>query len=161
MSSTLTNKPMGRPSDYTDEMADAICERICDGESLRSIGRDESMPHISTILRMIDRHVHFREQYTRAMAVRAETMAEEILEIADNGTNDTYQDGEGNTRTDYDVIARSRLRVDSRKWLASKLLAKKYGDKVTQEINHSGSISSLSDEELTKRIADLQAKVGQ
>jgi hypothetical protein len=127
----------GRHSTYTDEMADAICERLCDGESLRSICRDETMPHIATILRMIDRHEHFREQYTRALAVRAETMAEEILEIADNGTNDTYEDGDGNKRTDHDVIARSRLRVDSRKWLASKLLPKKYGDKITQE--HTGA----------------------
>lgn len=160
MARTLT-KPTGRPSVYTDELADAICERLCDGESLRSICRDEEMPHIATILRMIDRHDHFREQYTRAMAVRAETMAEEILDIADNGTNDTYTDEEGNEKTNHDVIARSRLRVDSRKWLASKLLPKKYGEKVTQDVNHSGSIGSVSDEELTKRIADLQAKLGQ
>jgi hypothetical protein len=152
---------MGRPSSYTDEMADAICERLCDGESLRSICRDEAMPSISMVLRYVDRHEHFRDQYARALVVRAETMGEEILEIADNGTNDTYEDGDGNKRTDYDVIARSRLRVDSRKWLASKLYPKKYGDKVTQDVNHSGTINSISDEELTKRIADLQAKLGQ
>lgn len=158
MARTLT-KPTGRPSDYTDEMADAICERLCEGESLRSICRDEEMPSMSMVLRYVDRHSHFRDQYTRAMAVRAEKMAEEILDIADNGANDTYLDDDGNKRTDHDVIARSRLRVDSRKWLASKLLPKKYGEKVTQDVNHSGSIGSVSDEELTKRIADLQAKL--
>lgn len=57
-------------------------------------------------------------------------MAEEILEIADNGENDTYIDEHGNKRTDHDVVARSRLRVDARKWLASKMAPKRYGDKV-------------------------------
>lgn len=56
-------------------------------------------------------------------------MAEEILQIADDGRNDTYEDADGHERTDSDVIQRSRLRVDTRKWLMSKLAPKKYGDK--------------------------------
>ena len=57
-------------------------------------------------------------------------MADQILEIADDGTNDTYTDSEGNELTNYDVIARSKIRIDARKWLASKLLPKKFGDKI-------------------------------
>jgi hypothetical protein len=62
-------------------------------------------------------------------------MAEEILEIADDGTNDTYKDDNGNERTDQEVIGRSRLRVDARKWLLAKMLPKKYGDKIQQEVS--------------------------
>jgi len=53
-----------------------------------------------------------------------------LLEVADDGRNDTYTDEDGNIRTDHDVIARSRLRVDTRKWLLSKALPKIYGDKI-------------------------------
>lgn len=62
-------------------------------------------------------------------------MAEDTVNIADDGRSDTYIDADGVKRTDQDVIARSRLRVDARKWYASKLAPKKYGDKITQEIS--------------------------
>ena len=76
------------------------------------------------------------EQYTRAMEARAEGMADEMLDIADFGVNDTYEK-DGIELTNHDVIARSRLRVDTRRWLLGKLAPKKYGDKVTQE--HTGA----------------------
>lgn len=72
----------------------------------------------------------FRDQYARAREAQADAMADEILQIADDGQNDTYVDEEGRPRTDTDVIARSRLRVDARRWLASKLKPKVYGDKI-------------------------------
>lgn len=88
------------------------------------------MPAKSTVFKWLAGNKGFADQYARAREVQAETMAEDILSIADDGSNDTYKDDEGHPRTDQDVIARSRLRVDARKWLASKLLPKKYGDKV-------------------------------
>lgn len=63
-------------------------------------------------------------------------MFEDMLEIADDGTRDTYVDAEGNERTDQDVIARSRLRVDTRKWMLARMAPKKYGERITQE--HTG-----------------------
>lgn len=86
-------------------------------------------------MRWLEAHEDFREKYARARADQADFLAEEILQIADDGLNDTYTDEEGNVRTNQDVIARSRLRVDSRKWYASKLLPKKYGDRVQQEVS--------------------------
>jgi len=88
------------------------------------------MPSQSTVFKWLSLHKEFAEQYVRAREVQADHMAEEILEIADDGRNDTYVDDEGNKKTDHDVIARSRLRVDARKWLASKMAPKKYGEKV-------------------------------
>lgn len=125
--------PGGRPSDYTAVIADEICTRLANGESLRAIcnsERDDFMPAMGTVFRWLADPVNasFREQYAMAREVQAETMADEIVSIAD---------GSGMALDERVALAtRDRLRVDSRKWVASKLLPKKYGDKVTQE--HTG-----------------------
>jgi hypothetical protein len=126
--------PAGRPSDYSDETATEICGRLSEGSSLRSICADEGMPSKSTVMRWLAAHAEFRDQYARAREAQADYWAEEIIEISDDGANDTYKDGEGNERTNQDVIARSRLRVDTRKWLMARMAPKKYGDKITQEL---------------------------
>lgn len=125
---------MARPSSFTQETADLICDRLAQGESLRMVCADEGMPNRSTVLRWLEDFEAFRGQYARAREAQADHMADEILSIADDGLNDTYRDDDGNVRTDTDVIARSKLRVDARKWLAAKMAPKKYGEKVTQEV---------------------------
>lgn len=135
---TAPLKPPGRPSIYTPELATAICTHIAEGKSLRIIGGMDGMPHQATIMAWLDgSRPEFSEQYARAREAQADKLAEEALQIADDGRSDTYLDAEGNERTDNEVIQRSRLRVDTRKWLASKMAPKKYGDKVTQE--HTGA----------------------
>nr|WP_246307956.1 hypothetical protein [Chitinibacter bivalviorum] len=89
---------------------------------------------MATVLRWLDRHEEFRGKYARAREIQADTLADEIISISDDGLNDTYVDDKGNQRTDYDVVARSKLRVDARKWYASKLAPKKYGDKIEQKL---------------------------
>lgn len=79
------------------------------------------------------------EQYARAKEAQIEALADEMLEIADNPTGDVYADDEGGMRLAPDVVQRSRLRVDTRKWLLSKLAPKKYGDKV--DIEHTGAVA--------------------
>lgn len=126
---------MARPSDYTDEIAADICARIASGEPLTRICRDEAMPNAVTVYRWIAANEAFRNMYARAREDQADTLADEIIAIADDGENDTYIDAKtGFECTNYDVIARSKLRVDARKWVAAKLKPKKYGDKVQQEI---------------------------
>lgn len=128
----------GRPSDFTPEIAAEVCERIAVGRSIRSIVTDDDMPAERTIYQWLQAHEEFAQQYARARAAQADVMAEEILDIADNGTNDyvtrTNGSGEEFEAVDYDHIARSKLRVDARKWLMSKMAPKKYGDKITQEV---------------------------
>lgn len=104
------------------------------GESLREICRSEDMPGKSTVMRWLAEHQEFRDQYAGAREAQADYYAEEIIEISDDGKNDTYIDDNGNTRTDQEVIGRSRLRVDTRKWLMARMAPKKYGDKITQEV---------------------------
>ena len=105
----------GRPSIYTPEVASEICERMAAGESLRSICRSEDMPKESTVrLWALDNREGFYPQYARAMETRMEGLADEILEIADDKSGDP---------------ARDRLRLDSRKWLMSKVAPKRWGDR--------------------------------
>ena len=125
---------MARPSDYTPETAAAICARIADGQSLREIGSVEGMPAKRTILAWLDRHVEFQHQYARAREAQADHFGEEILEIADDGTNDWMKRQHGDDDPvevpNHEHISRSKLRVDARKWLMSKMAPKKYGDKL-------------------------------
>lgn len=116
------------------------------------------MPVISTVFLWLSKDTAFSEQYARAREAQAEALLEDILEIADDGTNDTYLDENGNPRTDHDVVARSRLRVDTRKWAMSKLKPRRYGEKI--DINHSGSIETMTEEQVDARLAELLGKAG-
>ncbi len=129
-------KPVGRPSDYSQELADLICEALAEGHSLRSICQADNMPNKGTVFRWLATNQAFQDQYARSREAQADCLFDDILAIADDGRNDTYTDDDGNTRTDFDVIARSKLRVDARKWMAGKLRPKVYGDKV--DVNHGG-----------------------
>ncbi len=122
--------PPGRPTDYSDAVADLICERLSGGESLRSICRDPEMPGMTTVFRWLSKHKQFRNQYTLAREFWAEATFEETIEIADDGRNDTYTDDKGNEIVNHDVIARSRLRVDTRKWAMARMNWRRFGDKV-------------------------------
>lgn len=125
----------GRPSGFTQDIADAMCERLSLGESLRSICRDEAMPSQSMVFRWLVSKPEFREQYAHAREVQADSWADDILEIADDNSNDVIRDPDsGNERFNSEFAARSRLRVDTRKWLMARMAPKKYGDKVTQQI---------------------------
>lgn len=124
---------MGRPSEFAQETADVLCERIAQGESVRSITKDELMPSSTTVYRWLQEKESFREQYARAKEIQAEVMADELLEIADDGSNDWMTKRFGETEVKMpnpEVLLRSKLRVDTRKWIMSKLLPKKYGDKL-------------------------------
>ena len=128
---SATENAQGRPTVYTEELADTILSRMENGEALRWICRDESMPDERTVRRWAtDNREGFSPRYARAREMQAARWAEEILEIADDGTGDTWRDDEGNVHTNYDVIQRSKLRVDTRRWLLSKLLPKQFGDKL-------------------------------
>lgn len=136
------NSKLGRPSGYSKALGTIICERLSQGESLRRICSDKDMPGKSTVMRWLaDKELlGFRDQYARARELQADYWAEEIIEIADDGTNDYVErenrDGSTTQAVDLEHINRSRLRVDTRKWLMARLAPKKYGDRVTAE--HSG-----------------------
>jgi len=150
----------GRPSVMTKTVCNTICERMMAGESLRAVCRDPKMPGDSTVHRHLAKDPVFREQYTHAREVLMEYWADEIVDIADDGTLDTIpgtnKHGQEVQVSNPSNVQRDRLRVDSRKWLMSKLAPKKYGDKL--DVEHSGEVvhqhvSTLSDREKARRWA--------
>lgn len=129
---------VGRPSDYNLEVVATICTRLVEGESLRSICRSDEMPGLSTVYRWLLAHEEFREQYARAKDEQADTLADEIIEISDDARNDWMErhgEQDAGWVANGEHIQRSRLRVDARKWIASKLKPKKYGDRQVIEGN--------------------------
>ncbi|ECX2215582.1 DNA packaging protein [Salmonella enterica] len=151
-------KKVGRPSDYTEELAEIICLRLAEGESLRSVCRDDGMPSKQAVLRWLARNESFRAQYVRAKEEGAEAIAEELFDIADDGTNDWMdkldKDGEAiGYQLNGEHVQRSKLRIDTRKWYLSKIMPKKYGDRIQYE--QKITITDLSDEELDRRLMEL------
>lgn len=131
---------MAGVSTYTQEIANYIVENIADGRSLRDICLQSDMPSRATVFKWLNDIEGFSSQYARAREEQAETLADEIVSIADESTQDTIITETGNIIANNEFIARSRLRVDARKWVASKLKPKKYGDKLEQTTHLTGSI---------------------
>jgi hypothetical protein len=127
----------GRPTDYSLEICSELCARIAEGDSVRTICESDEMPSKATVFRWLAEHEEFRDLYEKACSARSDFLVEEILDIADDGTNDWIEkqnkDGSTYEALNAEHVQRSRLRVDARKWIASKLKPKKYGEKVSVE----------------------------
>lgn len=120
----------GRPSDYSEEIALQICELIVEGISLRTICKQDGFPSLSTVFLWLTKHKGFSEQYASARELQAEIYADEIVELSDtpNLGERIKKSDKGNEVITGDNVERSKLQVDARKWVAVKLLRKKYGD---------------------------------
>lgn len=120
-------KKRGRPTDFTQSLVDEICNRLATGESLRSVCRDEKMPCGQTIFNWFRTQKGFVEQYARAKQESADALAEEIVDIADDSLKESKT---GDAKRAGAKVQAMRLRVDTRKWIMSKMKPKKYGDKL-------------------------------
>jgi hypothetical protein len=139
----------GGQTKFTQAVADRICELLADGWSLRQACREPGMPNERTVRDWARDEKHpFAPQYARAREIGYHAMADELLEIADDARNDWVgrETPDGTIRiVDHEHINRSRLRVDTRKWLLSKALPKIYGDKIeaTHTLNASQAFLQL------------------
>lgn len=127
---------MSRLSWRSPENADTICEMIANRYTLRQIAREIGLSSQSRIMEWVQSDPIFAERYARAMELRVEAFADEIVEISDDGAND-WMEREGKADLNGEHIQRSKLRVDTRKWLMAKMAPKKYGEKITAE--HTGA----------------------
>ena len=151
---TAKRKP-GRPTKYTKAIAAKICGQLAMGKSMRTVCKDPKLPCPATIFNWLRDIPEFLEQYELAKEEAADALVDEMLDIADDGMNDYYFDTiiskldpdttVAELMNDEGYLAlralcakarpegaqRSRLRLDARKWIASKLKPKKYGDKIT------------------------------
>ena len=133
---------MARPSDYTPELGDLICDGISRKTPLaRLCDEDDNLPSPRTVYRWLRTNREFCQNYTRAKEDQADYLVEEALTIADNAEIEP---------------ADKRIRVDTRKWIASRFNAKKYGDK--QYIETKDTTDEVTDEDLNNRIKELIGK---
>ncbi len=121
---------------YTQEVADRICALLTEGQSLRKAAKACGVDP-STVLDWTEKREDFAQQYAHARTRGYQLLADEIIEISDDSSGDVI-DTEQGPRVDAERVARSRLRVDSRKWMLAKMLPKVYGDKL--DLNHGGSV---------------------
>lgn len=111
----------GRLTDYNEEIAVKLCLEMAAGRKLRDICADPDMPCEKAVFLWLGRHPQFVQQYARARELQVEPMFEDMLNIADAPVASSEE------------AQRARLRVDTRKWALSKMLPRKYGDKITTE----------------------------
>lgn len=125
---------MAAISIYTDELGDEICKRTSESSiGLVHICAELNLPYSTVTGWIYDKKHPMSVKYTRAKELQAEYLAEEILDIADDGSNDLMTIVKGDAvyeQENKEVTNRSKLRVETRKWVLSKLLPKKYGDKL-------------------------------
>lgn len=136
---------MSRPSDKSPELLEAFLERVMKGESVKSICDGKDMPSRETVYKWMRDDEEFADKYARAKEVCSHLYQEEIIEIADRPKK---------TRNDVEA---DKLRADVRKWVASKLNPKKYGDKI--DVNQTGNLKIEWHRELTNE-ADVQTDTG-
>lgn len=141
----------GQPTKYNDEIAEIICDTIASSnKSLATICTENGIT-LSTVFLWLSKHKEFSDNYARAKELQADFLAEEIIEIADDSSNDVLETEFGSMEN-KEFVNRSKLRVDARKWVASKLKPKKYGDKLELDGNMSNNV--IVDPSFLKSIAD-------
>ena len=134
MGEKVTNTRTRARVTKSEELLEQIFERVAKGESLNRICSEPGMPARKTFYEWVAEDETVLRRYEFAMIMRADTYAEEAIEIADDNRFDTRIDDNGREVTDHEAINRARLRVDARKWYAGKLAPKKYGDKVLNTV---------------------------
>lgn len=141
----MGKKTPKKPVRFTAALGDLICNLLAEGKSLVTICKLENKPHVSTVFDWLAKgtgemarepYKTFADKYARAREAQAEFYASEIIDIADDATQDELFTDEGKRVCNAEFVMRSKLRVDARKWVASKLLPKKYGEKIQAE--HTG-----------------------
>lgn len=143
----MATKPKtGRPSDYLPEVAADICSLLADGESLRKVCERQGMPNKATVFRWLAQHDEFRDQYAKATETRADAIFEEMFDIADDAAEESA------------AVAKARLRIDTRKWALARMNPKKYGDKVSQEIDHRSSDGTMATKPTTIQLLPVEPK---
>jgi len=165
-------KKVGRPTVFNKNIADVICIRISEGQSLRQILKDEGMPAQSSVYEWLIAHPSFAEQYTRAREEQADTLADEIIAIADEQPEivavvDKKTGALIEHKLDGAFLQWQKNRIDARKWTAMKLKPKKYGDKLQvagskdEPVEHKVEVMSLFDGLMQNLELSKQVKISE
>lgn len=151
---------VGRPTKYTPQMAERICELVAttDLGYTRLSDKYDDLPDRITVNIWRRKYPEFRAMYAQAKAEQIESIIEELLDIADNASNDYMEYYDKKTgcvswQLNGEHIQRSRVRIDTRKWLAAKLVPRIYGDAKDQE-----PVNTQVDEDVKKRYREMDQK---
>lgn len=148
---------------YTPELAAKILEEIATGKSLRAVCREPDMPGESAVRKwVIEDRDGFSAHYARARDMGVDAMADETIEIADDGTND-FEYTEitpgvtARSPLDQEHVQRSKLRVDTRKWYLSHIAPKKYGDRMNMQLTgaNGGPVRIENDDAAAAKLAAI------
>lgn len=145
--------PGGRPTKYTRKLAEIICYKIATtNKGIRQLVRENTeFPQASTIFKWRLENKEFSDLYLKAKQNQVEVLIDEILEIADDVSHDRVENDNGKIVANNEYVNRSRLRIETRKWLAGKLSPRIYGEKVFNE----GDLT-LKHEEALKQLKELE-----
>lgn len=142
---------------YTPELAARVCELIAlNAEGLDKLREENDwMPPRKTIWRWRAAHPEFAVLFDEAKRQQMGVMMEDIIEIADDSSNDLIAT-EGGFIPNSAAIARARIQIDARKWTMAKIDPGKYGDRV--ELQHSGTVTThLTLDQFRERVAAAKA----
>lgn len=137
----------GRPIEYTKEIGDKICAELSSGKSLLRICAEAKISR-PAVFNWLYKVPEFAANYAHAREIWADAEFDNLLQIADDGSNDTYVDEDGNVKVDHDVVARSRLRIDTRKWALARMSPRKYSERTTVDTNINVSLTQLIEQSL-------------
>lgn len=138
--------------EYSPNLADEICTLLASGKSLRTICFLSNMPSQDAVFKWLFKNKDFAEKYAQAREAWADAVFEEILEISDASELDTTTNERGTEVANHEWIARSRLRVDTRKWALARMSPKKYGEKTTTDLNVNDQQAPVSEEQKASKI---------
>ena len=137
----MASRPVGRPSGFNQSIANDICNQVLDGQPIRFICSQVDMPSVATVMRWLHDYPEFAKQYAQAKEMYAHCIFDEIQHIADN--------------CDPTEVQKAKLMIDARKYIASKLAPKKYGDKIEDEQDIEHREITINVKRVTKDIGDL------
>jgi hypothetical protein len=132
-------RPPGRPTSYTEEKSAQICRRITEGETLRSVCRDTKMPDVHTVLKWLNKFPDFLQRYSLARDAQADSFADTLVDIAWD---------------DKEADARSRLKIDTLKWLMARMAPRKYGDKTMGELAITVTLADLVNQSYEPKLVE-------
>lgn len=156
----------GRRSSYTLDIGLEICLRLSEGQTLRRICRDPTLPDFRTVMnwlhyakRVSPQIAEFRKMHKRARIAQMHAWSDEIIEIADDGTNDWYEEelesGRVVEKLNHEHIARSKLRIDTRLRLMGNIARNVFGTSkeaiVAERMEEEAAKSDAPTRELTER----------
>jgi hypothetical protein len=166
---TKEPKKSGRPCEFTDEIFTEICGRMSDGKTLRQICKDPQMPNRATVLRWVKNDDGRKRLYEQARQACMDWYADEIIDVAWDTSKDTIKRKEQPDLCNHEWINRSRLKVDTLKFLMAKLHPGRYGDKTQLELPAAGptqiqwierKIVGSDEPALRERVRELESMLG-